>query len=68
VLQSPAWLGAFRGKTAASSFLPGTDLPAVPAEAQASARAVADAVRALVIEYSVADEEVRRAATEKPHH
>jgi hypothetical protein len=66
VLESSEWLGAFRGKTAASAFAPGADLPAVPAEAQSSARAVADAVRSLLVEYTVAEK--ARPTTRRPHH
>jgi hypothetical protein len=50
-LTAPGWLGAFRGKTASSAFRIGGDLPDVPPAARESARAVARAVRALLIEF-----------------
>ena len=47
------WLGAFVGKTDANAFRVGGDLPAVPPAAQKSADALAQCIRALLIEYSV---------------
>ena len=66
VLTSAEWIGAFRGKTAADAFQPGRDLPPVPEAARESALAVADAVRSLVIEYTVAA--AHRAAPGGRHH
>ncbi|HLJ57310.1 MAG TPA: hypothetical protein VKT77_19895, partial [Chthonomonadaceae bacterium] len=39
-LDSPSWLGAFRGKDCCSPWTLGRDIPAVPAEARISAEAV----------------------------
>lgn len=54
-ITSARWLGAFRGKTADARFEPGEDLPPVPPSAQASARAVAQAVRSLLVEYEAGE-------------
>ncbi len=48
-LQQPEWLAAFAGKTAASRWRLGDDLPAVAAEAIPSAQAVVEGVRSLLI-------------------
>lgn len=55
ILTSPHWLGAFRGKTAASRWKIGEDIPAVPAEARVSAEAMVRAVRALLIEWEIGE-------------
>jgi hypothetical protein len=44
-LQSSAWLGAFRGRTAHSMWQLGRDIPEVPADARISAEAIADGAR-----------------------
>jgi hypothetical protein len=62
VLFVPAWLGAFRGKGAGDMFQPGRDLPAVPPDALTDARAVANAVRSLLVEFDVAEQAAARAA------
>lgn len=49
VLQEPAWLSAFAGKTAESRCRLGDDLPALPAEARLSGQALADGVRSLLV-------------------
>lgn len=54
-LESPAWLGVFRGKTASDPLEIGNGLPEVPTSARKSAEAVAQAVRSLLIEYDVAE-------------
>jgi hypothetical protein len=54
-LVSPAWLGAFKGKTAKDSLRVGGGLPSVPPASGKSAEAVARTVRALLIEYDVAE-------------
>jgi hypothetical protein len=51
-LRSPAWLGAFRGRTADGEWTP---LPDVPASARESARAVSEGVRSLLILREVAE-------------
>ena len=53
ILRSEEWLGAFRGKSAASEWKPGKDLPAVPAAARVSAEAIAEGARVAVILYSL---------------
>ena len=54
-LQKPEWLAAFAGKTAASHWRLGDDLPAVEAEAIPSAQAVVEGVRSLLILLSAAE-------------
>ena len=63
LFNSATWQIAFRNKDALSPLKHGLDLPVVAPESAKSAGAVADAVRALLIELDVAGEE--RAA---PHH
>jgi hypothetical protein len=48
-LASPRWLQAFHGKGADSRLCLGDDLPPVPAAAKASAAAVAEGVRSLLV-------------------
>ena len=55
VLTSPRWLGALRGKTASDAWCIGGDVPAVPPAARPSADALAATVRALLIEFAVAE-------------
>lgn len=59
VVASPEWLGAFRGRSADDPLRVGADLPPVSTEARISAEAVAQAVRSLLIEYTVAVESRR---------
>ena len=64
-LASARWLGAFNGKSAASAFRSGEDLPVVSLAAKRSCEAVAGAVRSLLIEYDASEEHrlpYRRAA------
>ncbi|HLV82091.1 MAG TPA: hypothetical protein VKT32_17505 [Chthonomonadaceae bacterium] len=49
VLQSSAWLGAFRGKTADSAWRLGQDIPSVPSEARPSAEAILDGARSILV-------------------
>jgi hypothetical protein len=46
-LQSPAWLGAFRGKTAHDAWQMGRDLPTLPPEARVSAAAIIEGAHTL---------------------
>jgi hypothetical protein len=48
-IMSPAWLAAFKGKTAGSPLRLGEDLPRVRAEARRSAGAIVEGVRSLLI-------------------
>ena len=54
-ITSSAWLDSFRGKTADSAFEMGRDLPDVTPAAAQSARVLAGAVRALLIEFDVGE-------------
>ena len=53
VLTDPAWLHAFRGKTADDLWRLGGDVPDRPAPARASARRIVLTLRSLLIEYDV---------------
>lgn len=64
-LQSPAWLGAFRGKTAGSAWKLGRDIPDIPAAAQTSAEAVVDGARSLLIELELGSGST---VLGEPHH
>ena len=55
ILTSARWLGALRGKTAADAWRVGDDVLAVPPAARPSADALAAAVRALLVEFAVAE-------------
>jgi hypothetical protein len=54
-LQSPAWLGAFAGKTRDADWRLGAAVPEVPAPARASATAVLNAARTLLVLLATAD-------------
>jgi hypothetical protein len=58
-LTSSRWLGAFQGKTAASPLRVGEDLPTVSSEARASAQAVAEGARSLLILLRAAEQQGR---------
>ena len=49
VLQSPEWLGSFKGSTAASNLRLSQQIPDVPPEARPSAAAIVESVRSLLI-------------------
>jgi hypothetical protein len=53
-LQDPAWLGSFAGKRAGSAWEIGRDIPEVPVAARASAGAVVEGARSLLILLAVA--------------
>jgi hypothetical protein len=55
-LQNPDWLGAFAGLRVGNTLQLGHDLPKVPAEARASADAVIEGARSLLILLAAADE------------
>lgn len=48
-ITNASWLGSFRGKTADAQVRTGEDLPQVAVEAQTSARAIAEGVRAQLL-------------------
>lgn len=56
-VQNPIWLGAFEHKDASSRFELGRDIPEVPDAARASAQAIIDGVRSLLILSSIAEGE-----------
>jgi len=60
------WLDAFRGRRSGDSLRPGADLPAVPEAARATASALADGVRSLLLSRELANHPgaVRRLAPE----
>jgi hypothetical protein len=68
-LQNPSWQHWFEGKNARSAALQtGEGIPEVPVEAQASARAVTEGVRSLLILLAVADDSGGRSLMVGPHH
>jgi hypothetical protein len=54
-ITSSGWLNAFKGKTSDSPITIGQDIPAAPVAAVRSATAVADTVRALLVEFEVSE-------------
>ena len=56
VITNTTFLASFPGKTAAAPLRLGEDLPDVPAEARASAQAIADGVRSQLIVLSFAEQ------------
>jgi hypothetical protein len=54
-LQDPAWLSAFIGKSAESRWALGEDIPEVPTDARVSAGRLIEAVRSLLVLFSVAE-------------
>jgi hypothetical protein len=67
-LENPSWQHAFQGKGAESSWQLGQDVPQVPAEAQASARAVIDAASSLLVLLAAAEQDGARPLTAEHHH
>jgi hypothetical protein len=68
VLQNPDWLSAFVGRRAGSAWQLGRDLPEVPAEARASADAIIEGTRSLLILLAAADEANSRSPAAAHHH
>ena len=68
-ITNAAWLGSFAGKNARSPLQPGTDLPAVPEAARASAQAIAQGVRdtLTVLTFAELSREARELG-QLPHH
>jgi len=56
VLQSASWLGAFTGKTRASSWRLAGDIPDVPQAARTSGTAIIEAAHTLLVLLSLADD------------
>lgn len=67
-LQNPQWLNAFAGRRADSSFQIGRDIPDVAFESRASAAAIADGVRSLLIQLDVCGSMNPRPAPPALHH
>lgn len=67
-LQDPEWRGSFKGKGSDNSWKIGHDIPEVPAEARASAEAIVDGVRSLLILLAAADHPRSRVPVAAPHH
>ena len=64
ILQEPGWLASFTGKTATNHFKLEEDVPGVATEARASAEAVTDGMRSLLVLFEMSNE--RLAA--RTHH
>jgi hypothetical protein len=67
-LQNPAWLRSFDGRRGDRSWRPGADIPDVAPEARASAEAIADAVRSLLILLAASDESRSQRPMATRHH
>lgn len=67
-LQAPAWIQAFRGKTADSPLRPGADLPQVSPEAATSAAAIAEGVREQLVLLEVATQRGVHQSPGAAHH
>jgi hypothetical protein len=63
IITGTNFLAAFNGRTVASPFRLGMDLPAVPEAARASAQAIADGVRSQLVVLSVAEQAVPAGGT-----
>ena len=69
VITNTTFLASFHGKTAAAPLRLGEDLPDVPAEARASAQAIADGVRSQLIVLSFAEQSLEaRASRSQTNH
>lgn len=69
VLQNPEWLRSFEGRSADSSWKLGSDIPEVPTEARASAQAIVEGTRSLLILLAASNQALpsSKPAT-APHH
>ena len=67
-LQNPAWLRAFEGKHAGSSWKLGGDIPEVSAEARASAETIVEGARSLLILLAASEQSHSNAPAAEPHH
>jgi hypothetical protein len=68
VLEDPSWQLSLQGKDAESSWQLGQDVPQVPPEAQASARALLDGARSLLILLATAENHGAHRLTAEHHH
>ena len=68
VLQSREWLRSFEGKRADSAWQIGDDIPTVPPEARASAEAIVDGVRSLLVLLAAADQTPPPKPVAAQHH
>ena len=66
-LQGVQWQNSFVGKRVEDSWLLGSDVPGVPAEARASADAVVDGARSLMILLDTS-ERAPKSSPAEPHH
>lgn len=68
-LQNPNWLRSFEGRRAESSWKLGEDIPGVPAEACASASAMIEGTRSLLILLATSEQAISSTKPgPKPHH
>lgn len=67
-LQNPEWLRSFEGKRAGHAWKLGSDVPEVPAEARASAAAVVEGVRSLLVLLEASGEGRPAKPDAGPHH
>jgi hypothetical protein len=67
-LQNPDWLRSFDGERSDSSWNLGRDIPEVVPEARASAEAIVDGVRSLLILLATSDESRSQSPVAARHH
>jgi hypothetical protein len=67
-IQNPEWLHAFAGKRADDSWQLGGDIPAVSAEARASAGAIVEGVRSLLVLMAAANQSNVINSAASTHH
>jgi hypothetical protein len=68
-LQNPNWLRSFEGRRAESSWKLGADIPGVPAEVCASATAIIEGTRSLLILLAASEQAISLTQpAPKPHH
>jgi hypothetical protein len=68
VLQNSDWQHSFEGKSAASVWQIGRDLPDVPVEARTSAQALAEGARSLLILLAAANSAPSQRLVVEQHH
>jgi hypothetical protein len=67
-LQNPNWLRSFERRRADSSWKLGEDIPGVPTEARASAMAVIEGTRSLLILLAASEQAISTNPATAPHH